>query len=169
MRFRIDIPGRGNAVSTLRFQQTEIAIRYPHVQRQRTHNEKLLWAWPDGPEYALIVPYGGHTPFAQIASAESVVCTGLGVSPAQRQKPLPGKTVPMVEWNLPDRVVLTEGGRLCCKTFPRTWTLRQQDGKRLAFWLARWGGYEGAWSPGIPEDTVPIIAGIIVAQIHDWY
>lgn len=169
MRFRIASPGKGSAVYQLRFQESIVSVRYPPVQRQRTFREKLAWTWPDGREYSLVVPYGGNAPLAHIYSGESRFCSGRGICDTQQQVLMPGNTVPIVEWNLNDRVVTCEGGAICCRTFPRTWTLRQDDGKRLVFWRARCGGYEGVWSESLSEDTVPIIAGIVLAQIHDWY
>lgn len=166
MRFRIARKWRD--VYHFHFSETTITFQYPRVRRQVSHGERLIWSWPGGGRYSLVIPFRSRTSVAYIDSEEGRICTGRGVSLALRRATGQQKSFPIVEWEFSDgMVVVCEGGALCCQRIPRTWTLRQVGGRRLAFWLPRGGCYAGACRKSIGERDLPVIAGMIVAQFHD--
>ena len=142
-RFRVAHSRKQDEVYKLRSEDVEITFRYPPARQQDGFEERLLWTWPAGGEYSLVVPLKSRTSAAYIGVDDNRICAGRGVEPSLRRALDQEKTVPIVEWAFEDQLtVICEGGALCCKRIPRTWALRHPTG-RLAFWLARTGGYEG--------------------------
>ena len=104
-----------------------------------------------------------------MVSGERRVCSGQVLAQAGLLQTLRQSTVRGAEWELDGQTIALEGGALCCKTFPRTYTLRRSDGRRLAFWLWHAGGWEGVLREGLREDAVPVILGMVLAAGHDFW
>lgn len=172
MRFRL-VCRSSNRLFQLDVGETLIPVRYPSLRRQHENNEQITWTWLDGAEYAMLRPQWPDDNL-RVVSGERVVCCGrilygLGRLPQVLRH---GK-VTMSEWELDGQTIVWEGGALCWKLFPYTFTLWQRDEIRLAFFsiessrCIRCGvTYNGVVRDGIREDVVPIILGIILAGIH---
>jgi hypothetical protein len=168
MRFRMTQGWR--AQYHFRFQDDAIEFRFAPAWKQVAHSERLIWTWAGSETYRLIIPAPTLDPVAYIDLGEERICTGRGAGHMHRPATGQQESRPLVRWEFEDgSVVVSEGGSLCCRRIPRTWSIRQLNGRRLAFWLVRRGGYEGVWREGPAECTLPIIAGMIVAEYYDPY
>lgn len=166
MRFRMTRGWR--AIYHFRFKDNSISFRF--APALIPYNQPLVWTWAGSETYRLIIPAPTPKPVAYIDLGERRICTGQGAGYMGRRGTGRQESHPLVRWEFEDgSVVVSEGGSLCCRRIPRTWSIRQLDGRRLAFWLARRGGYEGVWREGPSECTLPVIAGMIVAEYHDPY
>jgi hypothetical protein len=149
-----------NAPYQLHLHDTVLIVRRPVL------HARLDWTWPDGTEYSLIFPnltsvLGGR--LWHIVSGERTVCSGQLANPSLRKSLLRAK-VPHQEWDFHGTLILSESkGWL-------THQLRQRDGRRLALWRPRrfgiGGRWRGVWRNSLPESDLPVIVGMILAQVH---
>jgi hypothetical protein len=171
MRFRLVAAWGG--LSQLYVGETRVPVRCPSLRRQHEDAERIAWTWLDGTEYALLRP---RWPDGQlrVVSGERIVCCGRlfqglgGLAQVFRQ----GR-VTLSEWEFDGHTIVWNGGALCWKLFPYTFTLRQPDGIRLAFIsvergrsLIRRAAYSGVVRDGLPDRLVPVVFAIILAGFH---
>jgi hypothetical protein len=146
-----------------------VAVRRPSLQRQLDMNQWLVWTWLDGTEYALLRPEPDEV--LRIVTGDRIVCSGriLQGLDGLPQALLEGR-VTLSKWQVDGQALEWIGGHLCWKTFPRTHTLRQADGIRLAF--LRIGRsfsrevYKGVVRHGLPQSLLPIVFAIILTGIQ---
>jgi hypothetical protein len=166
MRFRLEQQTRWgfcnlNAPFRLQLHDTVLIVKRPVL------HARLHWTWLDGTEYSLTFPasgfFGGWR-WWHIISGERTICSGQLVHPSLREAICRVKP-PHQEWELHGAVIISES-KGCMTT-----QLRQRDGGRLALWRSRrcgFGGevWRGVWRNNLPESDVPVILGMILAQVH---
>ena len=170
MRFWIDNSGKWRSSYRLHVQDAIIPVR--------SSFSKLSWTWWDRTDYTLIAPpYSlGRSCSWHIMLEEQIVCSRRLVFPTSLKAFL-RSIPPYGEWNLNGQLVFAKVGALRCLMFPQYWTLQLCNDKRLAFWRRRiavgnkamgvCGGFEGVWHKSLPEAFVPIVFGMILAEIYD--
>ena len=166
MRFRIEQQTKmgcvnQNAPYRLYLLDTVLVVKRPVLYT------RLDWTWRDGTEYSLTFPnlasvLGGRS--WDLISGERTICSGQLVLPSLREGMFRVKR-PHQEWKFRGTVIISES-RGCMTT-----QLRQRDGRRLALWHPRrfgWGAevWQGVWRNSLPEGDVPVILGMILAQVH---
>jgi hypothetical protein len=172
MRFRL-VCRSSNRLFQLYVGGTLIPVRYPSLRRQDEENEQIVWTWLDGVEYAMLRPRWPDDHVRVVSGAQMVSCGqfffGLGRLPRVLRQ---GK-VTVSEWECNGQTIVWEGRNLCWKMFPYSFTLRQRDGIRLAFFSVERGrsfrpgfAYNGVMRAGLREDAVPVLFGILLAGIH---
>ncbi len=172
MRFQIDI---GRAVDALgglcqiRWQGVAILLKRRHVFERK--HEGLIWMWPDGVEYTLWCPrlrVGGRWNWS-ISSDNVTHC--LGRIPRRPLRKTICEVQLEMEWNLSGylftfKPIRCSGGQLV-----------QPGGRRVALWDGQGGcaravrrgiWVEGVWRNSLPESIMPLIVGMILAQLWDY-
>lgn len=166
-RFRIIRPW-GRALYQIRWQESDavVSVYNPPLRKQLTHHERMVFRWPDGREYTVVGP---NWPDGRldIVSEEGWICSGQPLGP--RRQSLVKGVRSLFEWDCGGQIIVVEGRRLCCRTFPRKLTLRGRGGKRIASWFPRGGGCEGVLHGDLRENVLPVILGMILSGLYDFW
>lgn len=167
MRFRIECPNMRRTYYRLFMQNTCIEVQ--------GLSDRLSWMWHDGTHYAIIASlcHADRPSYWCVVKENEVICSRQVTYPTWR-KSLSFLRYPQTagfsfKWEFKDQLVFVTSGNYCCRLFPRSWSLKYSDGKQLAFWRARKGGFEGVWRNTRYPDILPIIFGMTLAEIHDDY
>jgi hypothetical protein len=184
-RFGRDRPSKRVGSSVMRFwieQQTKwgfcrlnspYRVHLPNtvlIVRRPVFHARLDWTWQDGTEYSLTFPnlasaWGERS--WHIISKERTICSGQLVNYSLLEV-IGRAKLPHQEWDFHGNVIVPESKKRLTKQ------LRQRDGRRLALWRSRrcgFGGevWRGVWRNSLPESDVPIILGMVLAQVHTEY
>lgn len=162
MRFRIYCPCLWR-LSSYRIHVQDTVI--PVWER----SSKLSWTWWDGTDYTLVAPpYNTlKSCYWHIMSKERSVCSRLMVFPTSLKAFLRSYP-PRGEWDLNGQLVFAKGGGArCCWMFPRYQTLQLCNGRRLALWCTKLGRIEGVLRGSLPEELVPVVFGMILAEFQN--
>jgi hypothetical protein len=126
----------------------------------------LTWTWIDGTEYAWLRPDGPKGEWLHLVSGGRMLCSGeILVARKRRNR---GKTVVTCsQWEIGGQTIVLQGSRFCCGSVPTMLTLCEADGKRLACWVA--GRVEGALRQDMPRELVPVILGIVLTTVHNFW
>ena len=174
MRFRIEA-GWGvkglKGLCQIRWQETVIPVRiHSHLGWFVSHYG-VHWIWPNGIEYTLMYPIAfriGETPEWNISSSDGRNCVGRMIHLPLR-KTIVKVNARSIEWDFDGARIVEEGIRCCTRQ------LRQGGGRRLALWHFHYNccaktvregvRVEGVWRNSLPESTVPVIVGMILATV----
>jgi hypothetical protein len=173
MRFQL-VCRSSNRLFQLYVGTTLVPVSYPSLRRQHENREVIVWTWLDGVEYAMLRPRWRDS-CVSVVSGGKTVCSGrffFGVGAFLLQAFRDSRVV-VSEWEYNGQTIVWQGGSLCWKSVPTTFTLLQPDGVRLAFFCFERGRfvrlgvtYNGVMRDNLRDEVVPVLFGILLAGIH---
>jgi hypothetical protein len=163
VRFRIERPRFFPDSYMIHVRDEIITVSAPHRYSDR---RALTWTWNDGTEYAWLWPSRPNLARLCLVSGGQTLCSGECFL-ARKGKNRGKRVVTLSRWEIGGQMFVLVGARTFCPCAPRTLTLREAGGKRLASWVA--GRLEGALRPDTPQELVPVVLGIVLTTVHDFW
>lgn len=163
IRFRIERPRFFPNSYTIRIRDATISVS--SVCRFRD-KRALTWTWHDGTEYAWLWPDRRSEGQLFLVSGGTTLCSGECFLARKKENRTKG-IVTLSRWEIGDQTIVLQGTRIWCRCAPRVLTLRKPGGKRLASWVA--GRLEGALRPDTPRQLIPVVLGIVLTTVHDFW
>jgi hypothetical protein len=163
VRFRVERPRLFPNSYMIHVRDAIITVSVPDGFCDR---RALTWTWIDGTEYAWLWPHPPDLEVLHLVSGERCVCRGECFL-ARKRANRGDRVVTLSRWEIHGQTVVLQGSRIWCRYFPRILTLREAGGKRLASWVA--GRLEGALRRDTPEEVVPVVLGIVLTTVHDFW
>jgi len=134
------------------------------VDVRRRSQTEYAWLGCDGAEFRLQFPTFsiGRKPWWHILKNDEIICSGQMVNPRFRDAMLRAR-LPHTEWSIGGELIYVE-------PWYCSGVIRRADRRRLAVWRLRYcrrASVEIACRSGLPQNLVPVIAGMVLANLTD--
>jgi len=164
-RFRIERP-RGFFPDSKYRVHVQGAVIVASAVRKFRDKRALAWTWIDGTEYAWLRPDGRKGAWLHLVSDGRTLCSG-EILVARKHKNRGKRVITCSQWEIGGQTLVLQGSHICCGSFPTMLTLREADEKRLACWVS--GRVEGILRQGMHQELVPVILGIVLTTVHNFW